>query len=119
MVELTPVPEAPAFMAGMINVQGELLGVVNMRRRLQLRYREPSINDQLIIATAGGRTVALIADSVVGVIEESEEGMTAAGSVAPGVEVVDGMLKTEEGIVLLHDPDTLGLDWQHAAEVVE
>ena len=119
MVELTPVPEAPAFIAGMINVQGELLGVVNMRKRLQLREREPGINDQLIIATARGRTMALIADAVVGVIEESEEGMTAVGSVVPGAEVVDGMLKTEEGIVLLHDPGTLGLDWQLGAEVVE
>ena len=119
MVELTAVPEAPAFIAGMINVQGELLAVVNTRRRFQLREREPGINDQLIIATARGRTVALIADAVVGVIEECAEGMTAAGSVVPGVELVDGMLKTEDGIVLLHDPDTLGLDWQPGAEVVE
>ena len=119
MVELTAVPEAPAFIAGMINVQGELLAVVNMRRRFQLREREPGINDQLIIATARGRTVALIADAVVGVIEECAEGMTAAGSVVPGIELVDGMLKTEDGIVLLHDPDTLGLNWEPGAEVVE
>src|SRR6185503_6782634 len=71
MVELTAVPEAPPFIAGMINVQGELLAVVNLRRRFQLRDREPGINDQLIIATARGRTVALIADAVMGVIEES------------------------------------------------
>src|SRR6185503_17786366 len=90
MVELTSVPEAPAFIAGMINVQGELLPVVDTRRRLRLRERESSINDQLIIATARGRTIALIADAVVGVIEECEESMTATGSVVAGVELVDG-----------------------------
>ena len=118
MVELTAVPDGPAFLAGMINVQGELLPVVNTRRRFRLREREPSINDQLIIATARGRAVALIVDTVIGVIEECEGGITASGNVVPGVELVDGMLNTEDGIVLLHDPDTLGLDWQPGTEVV-
>ena len=119
MVELTAVPEAPAFIAGMINVQGELLPVVNTRRRFRLRERDATVNDQLIIATARGRTGALIADSVIGVIEECEESMTATGSVVPGVELVDGMLKTEDGIVLLQDPDVLGLDWRPGTEVAE
>src|SRR5258705_6493692 len=85
MVELTAVPEAPAFIAGMINVQGELLPVVNTRRRFRLRERELSVNDQLIIVTAQGRTVALIADAVIGVIEESEQSITPAANVVPGV----------------------------------
>ena len=119
MVELTAVPEAPAFIAGMINVQGELLPVVNTRRRFRLRERDATVNDQLIIATARGRTGALIADSVIGVIEECEESMTATGNVVPGVELVDGMLKTEDGIVLLQDPDVLGLDWRPGTEVAE
>ena len=112
MVELTAVPEAPAFIAGMINVQGELLPVVNTRRRFRLRERESSITDHLIIATTRGRTVVLIADAVIGVIEESDESITAAEGVVPGIDLVDGMLKTRDGIVLLHDPDSLGLDWR-------
>ena len=119
MVELTAVPEAPAFIAGMINVQGELLPVVNTRRRFRLRERESSITDHLIIATTRGRTVVLIADAVIGVIEESDESITAAEGVVPGIDVVDGMLKTREGIVLLHDPDSLGLDWRPDVEVNE
>ena len=117
MVELTAVPEAPAYIAGMINVQGELLPVVNTRRRFRLRERESSITDHLIIATTRGRAVVLIADAVIGVIEESDESITAAESVVPGVDLIDGMLKTRDGIVLLHDPDSLGLDWRPDAEV--
>ena len=117
MVELTAVPEAPAFIAGMINVQGELLPVVNTRRRFRLRERESSITDHLIIATTRGRTVVLIADAVIGVIEESDESITAAEGVVPGIDLVDGMLKTKDGIVLLHDPDSLGLDWRPDVEV--
>jgi len=119
MVQLTAVPEAPSYIAGMINVQGELLPVVNTRRRFRLRERELSINDHLIIATGRGRTVVLIADAVIGVIEEPEESITPAESVIPGVDLVDGMLKTKDGIVLLHDPDTLGLDWRPGVEVIQ
>ena len=119
MVELTAVPGAPAFIAGMINVQGEFLPVVNTRRRFRLRERELSINDQLIIVSAQGRTVALITDAVIGVIEECEQGITPVANVVPGVDLVDGMLKTETGIVLLHDPDSLGLDWRPGSEVIQ
>ena len=118
MVQLSPVAEAPRLIAGMINVQGELLPVVDMRRRFQMAERALSINDQLIIATARGRGLALIVDAVIGVIEESDERVTAAGDVLSGMRSVDRMLKTEDGIVILHDLESLELEWPISTEFV-
>ena len=117
MVQITTVPDAPPLIAGMINVQGELLPVVNLRRRFQMEERALSINDQLIIASARGRGLALIVDAVVGVIQESDERVTTAGSVVGSSKPVNRMLKTDDGIVLLHDLECLDLEWPPGTEV--
>lgn len=117
MVQLTPVPEAPRLIAGMVNVQGELLPVVNMRRRFQMVERAVSINDQLIIASAQGRGLVLIVDAVIGVIEESDE--TVTDNVLLTTKSAERMMKTEDGIVILYDLENLDLDWPACTELVQ
>lgn len=119
MVQITPVPDAPRLIAGMINVQGELLPVVSMRSRFQMAERALSINDQLIIASARGRGLALIVDAVIGVIEEPDERVTAADNLSLGTNSVDRLLKTEDGIVILYDLESLDFEWPPCTEFVQ
>ena len=61
------------------------------------------LNDELIIATTEMRTVAFIVDSVNDVIETPEEKIIAAEQILPELEYVEGVMKTEGGMVLIHD----------------
>ena len=62
-----------------------------------------NLSDQLIIAHTSRRTVALVADAVSGVIERSEQEVIAAEKVLPGIEYVEGVVKLEDGMILIHD----------------
>jgi len=62
-----------------------------------------NLADQMIIATTAKRTVALIVDSVDDVIEISREKIIAAEQILPELEYVEGVMKTEDGMVLIHD----------------
>src|SRR5687767_11060685 len=66
MVRITPLPQAPAIVLGAINIQGAIVPVINLRRRFGLPEREPRLTDRLLIARAGPRRVALVADAVPG-----------------------------------------------------
>ena len=113
-VEITPLPKAPPIVIGVINLGGRIIPVVNIRRRFQLPERELELSDQFIVAMAlgrdshenGGRLLALAVDAVVGVRDLSTKVTTAAETILPGLEHLEGVAKTNEGLVLIHNLGT-------------
>lgn len=105
VVEVTPLPKAPDIALGIINVEGRIIPVLNVRKRFSLPEREIELSDQLIIANTLRRTVALVVDSVRGVIECSEHEVIPAKEVLPGMEYVEGVSKLGDGIILIHNLD--------------
>jgi len=103
IVEISPLPKAPEIVLGVVNVQGRIIPVVNVRKRFHLPERESNLSDQLIIAQTSGRAVALVVDSVSGVIEGSEQDVIEATKFLPHLEYVEGVVKLEDGIILIHD----------------
>ena len=65
-VAVTPVPEAPAHVLGLINMAGHLLPVVSLRRCLGLPDRTIRPEDQFVIARTSRFTLALMVDEVQG-----------------------------------------------------
>ncbi len=116
-IEITPLPKAPEIVHGIVNIQGEIIPVINIRRRFRIPEREISLTDKLIIAKTQRRTIALIADLVSGVIERSEEDLIVAEKILPGIEYVEGVAKLEDGITLIHNINKfLSLDEEKALE---
>jgi purine-binding chemotaxis protein CheW len=104
MVEVTPLPKAPDVVLGVIDLQGDIIPVMSMRKRFGIAEPETSLSDQLIVADGGVRRVALVVNSVAGVVEQTEE-VTEAEKIVPGVQYVEGMARLEGGILFIHDLD--------------
>jgi purine-binding chemotaxis protein CheW len=114
---VTPLPKAPGIVAGIINFHGQVIPVVDIRSRFNLPLREPDLNDQLLIMETGRRTLAFIVDGADGVIDASAAQYADAGTVLSGMEYVKGVVKLEDGMVLIHDPETfLSLEEEHALD---
>jgi len=105
VIEITPLPKAPEIVLGVINMHGRIIPVVDTRKRFRLRECEIGLSDQLIIANTDTRPVALIVDSVTGVTEQSKDRIVQAEKIVPGTEYVEGVLKLDDGMVLIHDLD--------------
>ena len=105
MVDVTPLPKAPQIVLGVVNVQGLVIPVVDMRRRFRLPARDFALADQLLIARTARRPVALAADAVTGVLEYSAQEAAGAPDIVPGIEYVEGVVKLPDGLVLIHDLD--------------
>jgi purine-binding chemotaxis protein CheW len=103
IVAITPLPKAPEIVLGVVNMHGQVIPVFNIRERFRLPQRDIQLADQMIVASTSKRTVALLVDSVNGVIEISEEKIIASESILPGLEYIEGVVKTEDGMVLIHD----------------
>lgn len=69
MVALTPVPDAPVWVNGVINMAGQVIPVIDLRQRLGHPQREPEIEDRLLVVQIQAQTVALVVDEVLQVLE--------------------------------------------------
>lgn len=113
-VEVTPLPEAPAIVLGVIDVEGRILPVLNIRRRFGLAEKEITSSDQFLIAQTAQRAVVLVIDEAQGVIERPLVELVSATGIVPGLGQIQGVVKLEDGMALVHDLEKfLSLDEAH------
>jgi len=68
-VELIHFPAGNGNLLGLINMMGQIIPVVNVRKHFCVKEREMDLNDRIIISRASSRPIAFIADRVEGIIE--------------------------------------------------
>jgi purine-binding chemotaxis protein CheW len=102
-VEVTPLQSAPRIVLGIIDVEGRILPVLNLRRRLGLPEREISTADQFLIAQTSTRTVVLVVDEALGVIERSPTEIVETAQMIPNLEQIQGVTQLDDGLALIHD----------------
>lgn len=106
-VEVTPLPEAPAVVLGVVNVEGRILPVFNLRQRFQLPQRDISPTDSFVIAYTSRREVVVVIDEAIDVIQHEQSSLVSPDSIAPGLEQFKGIIKLDDGLVLIHDLEKL------------
>jgi purine-binding chemotaxis protein CheW len=110
-VDTTPLPHAPSIVCGAIDLHGNIVPVLSMRRRLGLADREIGPDDQFVIARTSRQSVALVVDSTIGVIERRAEEIVSARKVLQQLEQIEGLVRLNDDLLLIHDLDRfLSLD---------
>ena len=104
-VEYTVLPKAPDIVLGIINARGRVIPLINIRRRFRLLEREVALTDQMVIAHTARRPVALLVDGVAGMLENPEHGTVSVADILPDADYVDGVVKLQDGLILIHDLD--------------
>jgi purine-binding chemotaxis protein CheW len=105
MVEITPVPHTPAIVLGVINVQGWIIPVIDIRKRFRLPAREPQLSDQILIARTSRRRVALVVDTVIEVVPLSAQEVVMGETILAQLDYVTGVVKRHDGLIIIHDLD--------------
>jgi len=105
IVEITPLPKAPDIITGVINIRGQIVPVYNIRRRFNLPEHETNLNEQLIVANISTHKVAIVADSVSGIVECPRQEVVPAADVLRGADYFEGIIKQADGLIIIHDLD--------------
>ena len=106
LVEITPLPQAPPIVLGVINVQGRVIPVVDIRQRFRLPERASLLSDRLVLARSADRTLALLVDAVIGVVDCSQSAWAVPDQIHPGLEYLQAVVTLDDGLILIHDIDT-------------
>lgn len=115
--EVTVLPQAPDIVLGVIDIEGRVLPVLNLRRKIGLPEREIGPDDQFLLARTRQRTVVLAIDAAQEVIECPASAIIAPRSIVPHLEQIRGVIQLEDGLALIYDLDRfLSLDEERALD---
>lgn len=102
---ITPVPNAPAFVDGVVSVRGQVVPIVNLRARFGFPRVPFDVRSRLLVVRREGRTVGFAVDSA------REFTAIAADAIRPPPEAVSGLSgRYLEGIAHLGERLVLILD---------
>ena len=88
---LTPVPTAPAAVAGVANLRGQVVPVLDLMRLLDLGLHRLRLGDPVVLVEHEGTRVGLLVDRVVGLLGPGA--VTAALPDRPEVIDLPGLLQ--------------------------
>jgi purine-binding chemotaxis protein CheW len=116
----TPVPGAPPYVAGIVQVRGRVVPVVDLRVRLGLPAISTTLDSRIVLVESGGRTVALLADSAREVVKVAPEQIHEPPSMMSG-DGTDGFVKSVANVdkrllMLLDFIKVIGEDSTHVSE---
>ena len=105
MVEITQFPGLPSIVAGVVNIRGEVVTVISLRRCFVLPERGIELGDRLIIMSLERRRVALWVDDVLELQDCDEMEWIPAEEVLNKLTYVEGVIKSGEKLVILQNPE--------------
>jgi purine-binding chemotaxis protein CheW len=82
----TPVPHAPQYLLGVMNLRGKIVSVIDLGRKLELGAADPSDESRVYIVRDRSELVGLLVDRAADVIELDAAGLEPPPANVPGVE---------------------------------
>ena len=108
--QITRLPRTPKFLEGVVNLRGEVLPVVDQRRRFDMPALDERAARRLVVVRTERHKAGLIVDSVSEVLRCSADEIEPAPNLSnEAVKLVHGVINLEQAgrIVLLLDPAEL------------
>jgi purine-binding chemotaxis protein CheW len=69
MVLITPLPDAPPWLSGVINLRGRVIPVIDLRVRIGVHAAQIGLSTPILVADYNGRPIGLIADAIDQIIQ--------------------------------------------------
>jgi purine-binding chemotaxis protein CheW len=107
--EIAPVPGAPDFVLGIINLRGNVVTVIDTRKRFGLTPKEADDSTRIVIAEAKGQVVGTLVDNVAEVVELRGSDIEAAPNVGndQSSRFIQGVFSREGKLLILVDVEKL------------
>jgi purine-binding chemotaxis protein CheW len=113
-VGMTAVPLAPDVVSGLINLRGQIVTAVDLRRRLELETRKDGTQPMNVVVRTDDGSVSLLVDEIGDVVEVQEE------SFEPPPETLHGAVRSVIlGVHKLEDRLMHVLDTEKACQIDE
>ena len=106
MQEITPMPKAPQFIEGVINLRGQVIAVMDLSKKLALQAGGRTDKSRIVVVEVGENVLGLIVDEVPEVLRIAENNIEPAPEVFESrvhSDFIRGVGKCEQRLIILLD----------------
>jgi purine-binding chemotaxis protein CheW len=109
--DIAPVPGAPEYVLGIINLRGNVVTVIDARKRFNLVAREPDDATRIVVIEVNGQVIGMLVDSVAEVINlrlsDIEASPNLGNDDSEQARYIQGVFSRENDILILIDLNKL------------
>ncbi len=116
-VDITRVPNAPAFVEGVINLRGKIVPVIDLRKRFGLPQREHDKDTRIVVVELVEKVVGFMMDAVREVIRVDRSVIEPPPDLAIGIDAhyIKGVAKLNDRLLILLDLEEVLSSEEHAS----
>ncbi|MFN2308662.1 MAG: chemotaxis protein CheW [Gammaproteobacteria bacterium] len=109
VTEIAPVPGAPAYVLGIINLRGNVVTVIDARQRLGLEAKEVDDTSRIVVIEADALVVGILVDAVAEVVDLHQSEIEAAPNVGndENSKYIQGVASRGDDLLILVDLNKL------------
>ncbi len=107
--QTTSVPQSPDFFMGLMDLRGDVISIIDLRKILGINPREIEVEETVLIVDMNGTGVGLIVDFVKNVVSFDESAAEDVGELnfEYGSEHMKGVYKGPDGLAIILDLENL------------
>lgn len=107
----TPLPHAPPYVMGVINLRGAVLPIIDLSARLGMKDAEPTARHVIIVAQVRSRVVGLLVEAVSDILTITEDNIQPVPEVSSDLEkqYARGILSIDKRMICMIELDALFL----------
>ncbi len=107
--EITPLPRAPDFVKGMINLRGDVIPVIDLREKLGRAGAGRPGEDRIIVVEISEKLIGMIVDAVSHVLRVAPGQLEPTPPWLGGLtgEYITGVVRQTSGLIVVLNVDTI------------
>lgn len=116
VTEIAPVPGAPSYVLGIINLRGNVVTVIDTRLRFGLSTAEMDDSTRIVIIEADDQVVGILVDSVAEVVDLETSDIESSPNVGTedSAKFIQGVASHDDELLILVDLNKLLTDEEWA-----
>jgi purine-binding chemotaxis protein CheW len=103
--EITKVPNTPSYIEGVINLRGDVIPIVSLKKRFHVAETTEAVDARIIIITYDGKNIGFLVDDASQVLRIDDENIEPTPAIIAGEDrkYISGVGKVDGTIVVLLD----------------
>ena len=103
--DTTPLPNSPAYFMGIMNLRGQIISVMDLRKKLKITPKEEELEESVVIVDFEDLSIGLVVDSINKVISFSSSDLVEVPEVQSQVnaQFIHGVFKGTDKLTVILD----------------
>jgi len=103
--EITPVPEMPSFVEGVVNLRGKIISIIDLSKRLRIEGSPKARTSRILIVEVEKKVIGLLVGAVTEILRLPPESVEPAPDIVTsiGAEYILGVGKLPDKLIILLD----------------